>query len=263
VKNKMKNPEENPIVNTAEFDAQGPNASKTFSGEAREISAVREMYGESADLFAHIFEKEFDRLGRKSFGMADLGAHKGDLLRDVLARLSRYNIETIAIERDSNVLNQNDVADRRICADLKRIPLPDGSVDVAFMRYVLQWNEYPDQEMIVSELNRIIRDMAIIQHLGPDNSNANKWRDIVHKILDGKMVPILKRDRYLFSSCEEVEAIFKKLRINFERVQERMIQDLSETFITKFDLHGRDADTVRDVLRGSDYIMQTAFVIRK
>lgn len=239
--------------------AQGARASEIFGGNI-EVEPVKKIFGESAQMFADIIK---ERLGMEggNYRLADFGSHKGELLENVCAALPEFNFHTIGIDLGNN-LKENRAAQEKISADLGSIPMEDGSVDVGFARYVLHWNSPEKQKQILKEIARIVKDFAIIQHVGADCENSSEWRSRVDDLMDGQEIPKLERHGHFFSSSQEIEKILVENRIPFEKISEVRVDNLSETLSQRFSLDETEKQLAKAMLKGNDYIMQTTWIIK-
>lgn len=238
---------------------QGAKAPDIFSGKI-EVAPVKKIFGESAELFADIIKK---RLGANSgtFRLADFGSHYGELLENVCKLLPEYNLQTVGIDLESN-LRENKAAQEKVSANLAHIPMGDKSVDFGFARYILHWNNPEKQKQILKEIARIVKDFAIIQHVGADSENPAQWRDKVDDLLDGKEISKLERHGHFFTSSQELEKWMTESGIPFERVSEIRVENLSETLCQRFSLDKNEKQTAKTILASNDYIMQTTWIIK-
>ena len=237
----------------------GVNTSRTFSGETN-FEAVGKLYSESAELFAGLIDKYLPEGGE--YRIADLGAFKGELMREILKRLnieSEYKI--LGVDVNADALAKNDVASEKITASLDSIPLPDKSVEISIARYVLVWNSAERQRDILKEICRITKTAAIVQHAGADSEAPEMWRAKMDDLLDGEEVVKLKRGEHYFSSREEIEQWLQELGIRFIRVDEVSLPSVSDVFIERFSLDETEAEEARRVLGEFDYIIKNTWVI--
>lgn len=239
--------------------AQGVRASEIFRGEVM-IEPVKKIFGESAQVFSDIIK---ERLGTEggNYELADFGSYKGELLENVCKSLTKFNFHTIGIDLENNLM-ENKAAQEKISADLGNIPMKDKSVDIGFARYVLHWNGTEKQEKILKEVARIVKDFAIIQHVGADCKNPSKWRSRVDDLMDGKEIPKLERHGHFFSSSQEIEKILVENSIPFEKISEVRVDNLSETLSQRFSLDEAEKQLAKAMLKGNDYIMQTTWIIK-
>ncbi len=236
---------------------QGSHASEMFRGEVMS-EAARSMYAESAPLFANVIKKYIPVDGE--YSLADLGSHKGKFLRELLDSLPGYTFHSIAVDVNDDDLLENS-AEVKIHSDLMRMDIPDKSVDVVVCRYVLAWNNLKSQSDIISEIKRVGRKIAIIQHQGAVSDNPNPLQ-IASEELFGGIVPALKRSEFFFSTPRQIEHILEEQGIEFERVQDRKVSGLSELLVEKYELPGADAENVKRILRDTDYVNQTTWVLK-
>jgi ubiquinone/menaquinone biosynthesis C-methylase UbiE len=180
----------------------------------------------------------------RTYSFADFGSHQGELMKVVLDQLSDYHLNTIAIDTLGS-LKSNQVADELVPADLTHIPLKDHSVDFGMTRYVLQWNTLTDQAKILSEVNRVVKDFAIIQHVGADQDCLQDWQHNLDQVLDGSLIPKLRRTNYYFSSPEQIEEIMAENGLNFQRLSYQKIDQMSEIYITRFALNPDESELIK------------------
>lgn len=181
-------------------------------------------------------------------------------MKNVLNLLNNYNFHTLGIDTEL-ALKENYVAQEKIPANLTKLPLKDKSVDLAMMRYVLQWNSQESQQKILQEIARVIKGFAIIQHVGADNTYTELWRHNFNDVLDGQEVPKLERHGHFVSSRAEIESWMKEQKINFQRLSERKVDKISDVLIERYALNEDEASTTREVLADKDYIIQTTWLI--
>ncbi len=235
---------------------QGENSSQTFSGENK-TQTTFELYAQSADFFANNIKQKL--IPQQEYIFADLGCYGGELQESIINLLPQFQFYTIGIDHENNLLNNN-FAHEKIGADIERVPLKDNSVDIALMRYVLHWNIAEKQKRILKETMRLIRDFAIIQHVGPDQSDAVSWREKITVLLSGK-VPKIERYGHFWSSSDEVESWMKEQNIQFERIQHRKIDTFSNMFYEKYNLSEEENREVVEFLGDKNYIVQTSWLI--
>ena len=181
-------------------------------------------------------------------------------MEKVLPLLPDYDFHTIAIDVEQ-VLKENKVAKEKIVADLtKKIPIEDDGADIGMMRYVLAWNSPENQQAILKEISRIVKDFTVLQHAGADNSDPSAWREKMDELLGGA-VPKIKRSGHFFSSREEIEKAMVANGINFERLLERRVEKVSNVFIERMKLDESEAKTAQNLLGDKDYIIQTTWLI--
>jgi SAM-dependent methyltransferase len=239
------------------FENQGDGASELFKGEGKSL-ATHELYAESADLFAGIIKKYLQP--EEKCTLTDVGSYQGEFLGDVLNKLPEYTFSTVAIEMNENALAHNN-ADNKIVAGAEKLPIKDASADIVLCRYVLQWNDTEKQKEIIKEIARSVNKIAIIQHAGADDINPDEWRSRMTDVFDGEEIPQLKRGGMFFSSAQELEQWMIDDGIKFERVQERVIQNLSDVFIEKYNLPENEAKVMKNILGDKDHIHQVTWVI--
>ncbi len=234
---------------------QGDKASQMFRGKGQS-SAAQLFYAESADLFADAIKKN---LKPGKYSLVDLGGHKGEFLGEVLAKLSEYDFDSLVIDVVDGV--DAGLKAKKIKGDIRNTGLTDKSVDIVIMRYVLSWNLFEDQKSVLEEISRICRGICVIQHQGANNENPKLLQTASAKIFSGSIIPRLKRDKGFFTESGQVEKWLNELGIDYEKIQERTVETLSETFIEKFALTSEEARNLKETLSGCDYINQSAFVL--
>ncbi len=239
---------------------QGEKASEVFGGKAMS-QTTEKIYSESAQYFSKIIRKKLGKKTDKIYTLADMGSFKGELLKDILANLPEYNFKTIGVDLLEKNLKENKITENKIVADLSRLPISDKNIDVAIVRYVLQWNNKEKQKKILKEISRTIKGFAIIQHAGADNENSDAWRGNIDNLLDGKEVKKIKRMGHYFSSREEIEEWMKESSIKFERLSERKVSSVSNVFIERWGLNEEEARKTREILGDKDYITQTTWLV--
>lgn len=233
---------------------QGTNAEKIFHGQAKSL-ASQLFYAESVPLFSKIIR---DNLEPGTYSLVDLGGHKGEFLSELSRDLSEYNFQSIIVDKIDG-LDPHIVA-KKIVANIINAPLPDKSADVVILRYVLPWDSFDNQKLILTEVKRLCKKICIIQHQGADSTDPVPMQQAALKIFEGNP-PRLRRENGFFTESKQVEKWMSELQMPYKRIQERKIETLSETFVEKFELNDEEANAVRGVLRGCDYIMQTTWVI--
>jgi len=237
---------------------QGENSSKVFKAEGELSKTNIEMYSQSPDFFADVIRKNLK--SDRTYRIADLGCYGGELLQNIIDLLPEYEFTTIGIDREKNLEN-NKTVDEKIAADLEQTPLKDKSVDVAIMRYVLQWNVKEKQEKILTEVARIIKKFAIIQHIGSDTIDSDLWRQKVDQLLGGE-IPKLKRVGHYFSSRGEIEDWMQKHDIPFEKIQDRKIEEFYRVFSERWNFTDEEDKTAKQILGDKDFAIQTSWLIR-
>lgn len=245
--------------NTESLKNLGEKASDIFRGESNSL-AVKELYGESAGYFADIIKNKLLNKD-KTYKLADLGSFSGELLGNILDKLPDYKFRTIAVDINEEALKENLSAQEKIISTLDKIPLEDTSIDIILCRYGLAWNSPKEQQEILKEIARIVKGFAVIQHAGADNDNADEWREKIDDLLDGKEIPKLKRIRHYFSSRNEIEKWMQENKINFERLMERKIENVSDVFIERYNLNDGESLKAKEILGDKNYIIQTTWLI--
>lgn len=238
---------------------QGEKASEVFLSEI-ENETIKKVYGESAKFFADTIK---NNLKPNKYTLVDVGAFKGELLSQILKFLPDYKFDTIGIDKNEEIINNNDTVKDKIISDLINIPLENDSVDVLISRYVLSWNNLEKQEIILKEFLRITNKIAIIQHAGSDNADPESWREKYDELFLGKDIPKLKREEMFFSSRDEIEEIMKRNKFNFERLSEIKIDNFSEVFIEKYNLQKEEKEKIKEILKEKDYMVQANWIIYK
>lgn len=237
----------------------GEKSSNVFKGESNSL-AVRELYGESAEYFADVIKNKLSDKN-KTYKLADLGSFKGELLGNVLDKLPDYKFNTIAVDINEEALKENSSVQEKIITTLDKSTLKDKSMDVVLCRYVLAWNNQKKQQKILKEIARIVKGFAIIQHAGADVGNSDGWRKKIDDLLDGEEIPKLKRVGHYFSSRNEIEDWMKENKINFERLMERRIENLSDVFIERYNLNKKESKKTKGILGDKNYIIQTTWLV--
>jgi len=236
---------------------QGKNSSRIFKAEGDLSKTNVEMYRQSPEFFADIIRKNLKP--DKEYKIADLGCYGGELLQNIINLLPKYEFKTIGIDRKEN-LEKNKMTKNKIAADLEQVPLEDKSVDVAIMRYVLQWNAKEKQEKILTEVARIIKKFAVIQHVGADNINPDLWRQKVDRLLGGE-ISKLKRVGYYYSSRDEIEDWMQKHNISFEKIQDRKIEDFHRVFSERWNFTNKEDKLAKQILGDKNFVIQTSWLI--
>ncbi|MEY2641282.1 MAG: hypothetical protein RL150_675 [Candidatus Parcubacteria bacterium] len=234
---------------------QGIFAGRLFHGLSDD-QAIKTVYGESADLFSKIIKKEFD--SGSEINVLDLGSHRGEFLQDLISKLDDYKIKTTAVEINEDDLNNN-IAQVKINSNLIEIPIEDKCFDITLCRYVLAWNSLENQQKIIGNIKRLTKGIAIIQHQGSKN-NSDLLKTSADDLFDGQ-IDLLKRDEFYFSNADELKNIFESLQIKYDLIQDREVKGLSNILIKKYSLSEEDAKLTKEILKDSDYIVQTTFVL--
>ncbi len=235
----------------------GIKTSDVFRGKS-ELGPVREIYGESAKFFSGIIRSKFV-VGEKH-SLLDIGSAKGELVSEMLGYLPEYEFDITATDTNPDAINGNP-AKNKIVADAESLPIDDKSVDVVLMRYVLQFNSLNSQENILKEVQRVTKEIAIVQHGGADSVDSDSWRSGVDQIFHSSELLQLNRDGILYSSQDEVESMMDKNNISYERIQSRRIEGLSQAFIERYSLNDDQIKLIKNILGDKDYIMQTTWII--
>lgn len=233
---------------------QGTGSRSMFHGET-ENKTIKKVYGESAQIFSNTLK---DNLEAGEYSLIDLGSHKGEFLHDFLKTCpSSLNFETTAVDVNEDDLKEN-LADNKFLADLTNLPFKDKAFDVTFARYAIAWNSIADQEKILDEIVRITKKIAIIQHQGASSRQPQKLQKSSNELFSG-VVPVLKREKFCFTSSREIKSILNKIGVRYKIIQNRKVKNLSELLIEKYQLPVSEAEVVKKILRGTDYIYQTTF----
>lgn len=235
----------------------GETTSKVFSGEYSS-ETTRELYAETADFFASQIRNRLknDRL----YSILDIGAFQGELLSDLISKLSEYNFETTALDINTDALEEN-TSDHKLIAEAGNIPATDRSFDISIMRYVLQWNSPENQRQILNEVARTIKDFGIIEHAGADIHETNEWREKMSSLLSGHEIPVLRRNECFYASRDEIEQWMNESGIRFERIRDRIIKNGSNAFIERYGLDEQKSEKVRNILGNKDFFRQTDWIV--
>ena len=213
---------------------QGDGAAQVFSGVS-ENSTIEKMYGESASYFAKII-KSILKPRELPYEILDVGTFRGELLGKVILELGdKYHFHKVGIDLEKEALDNNDNLDEKVLGDATHMPFSNKTIDVALCRYVLQWNNFERQKLILAELQRVCRGFAIVQHAGADNENTDEWKEKVHSLVFGG-VPKVSRPQGNFSSSFEIESWMKEIDLNFIKLQDRRLDNLSSIFAEKYKL---------------------------
>lgn len=236
----------------------GEGSTDVFSGNGQTL-VIKEAYGETAKFFA---EEISHRLKPdNSYKLLDVGTSRGELLQSLLSKLPTYNFETVGVDINKDILEENKVAKQKIVASIDSLPLEDKSVDISIMRYVLQWNSLERQKTILSEIARVTKKFILIEHAGADNSNPDDWRKPYVELFNGVQIPRMKREEHCYSSRDEVERIMNNLGLKFERLQEKRIENIADIFIARYKLNDEESMQLKDILKDHNYFIQTDWVI--
>ncbi len=241
-------------INTTDM---GATTSRVFAGEYKS-KTTKEMYGETADFFATEIRKRLPN--NKSYSLIDTGSYQGELLGELLKKLPEYHLQTFGIDINQAALSHNS-ADQKILASAEALPLEDKSVDVAIVRYVLQWNELEKQRKILQELARVTREFTLIEHAGSDIINPEAWRKHTDNLFDGAIIPKMKREGYHFSSRDEIEKWMHESGITFTRLRDRRIENMANVYIERYRLNKEEAEKAKQILGDKNYCRQTDWII--
>lgn len=241
------------------YENQGERTSNVFAGKGCS-AASQKIYGESAALFAALIDDAHSSADGP-YVLADIGSFKGELMVELIERLRSHAFNTIAVDINREAL-ANNLADRRIVADVVDTQLPDKSVDLTICRYVLQWNPPDKQRHILRELDRITKRTVILQHFGCDDSDPSH-RVHIDAALSGEHVPKLLRKDYYLSTAQEIEGWFAHDGLPFVRQAHLRVDGLSDSFIDRYNLNRSDARKLKDLLGVYDYIVLTTWTLRR
>lgn len=242
---------------------QGKGASRAFEGE-RGVLVIEKIYGESAKFFADEIRKFLPpRPEAYTMSVLDVGSYRGEFLKDLIAEFGNdYNFDVTAIDANEAALKDNPAAGMKVVGNVAQLPFRDNAFDVTVMRYVLPWNTKVEQKQILGEVNRVSDKYAIIQHSGAVRENSNDWQVEFHKIFSGD-IPKLKREKVYFSSPTEIESWMSEEGINYRVLQDRVVPDVSDLFIAKYELSPVDTAKIKELLVDRDYIEQASWVLEK
>ncbi|MFA6601666.1 MAG: class I SAM-dependent methyltransferase [Candidatus Paceibacterota bacterium] len=237
------------------INEQGANSIDVFHGRSQSY-VIQAFYKDSVPLYAGLIRKNL-KPGR--YSVADFGGHKGELLSEFISALPEYQFEPIILDKVEGL--ETSLNFKKIVGDIIGNSLPNKSVDIVIMRYVLPWDAYENQKLILNEVKRVCKNLAIIQHQGAPSDNPKPLQEAT-KVLWGGTIPTLKRDHGFFTESSQVEKWMVELGMNFEKVEEKYIETLSEMFIEKFKLNESEADQTKKILNGCDGITITTWVVR-
>lgn len=239
----------------------GENTSKVFSGEGTSL-AVKEMYAESAPFFAELIKNNLSER-EEPYSLLDIGTSRGEFLKEIIDRLPGYHFNTFGTDINEKALQENKTVENKIISNLASLPFEDNSMDVGTMRYILSWNTPEQQAQILKEVNRVMKRFTIVQHGGAPRENADAWRDRVSDFLGGNEIPKVKRTGYYFASVDEIEEWMTECGINFEKVNERLVQNMSDIFIERHNLPEEEGRKAKEILANQDYIIQATWLLKK
>ncbi len=236
---------------------QGNGADQVFSGKT-ENETVKKLYSESALYFASII-RNLLKPQKEPYKLLDIGTFRGELLQAILSELcDEYSFDSTGIDTDADAVLANDSVEHRVVGDAAKMPFEDKEFDLVLSRYVLQWNSPDKQKEILKELSRVCRKFTIIQHAGAEKEG--EWQGRVHKLVFGGVEKIKRQEGY-FSSPEEIEQIMIDEGIKFQKLQDRILVNLSSVFIEKYRLTEEESKKVIEILGDKDLIQQTTWVI--
>jgi ubiquinone/menaquinone biosynthesis C-methylase UbiE len=239
----------------------GEKTSPVFSGKG-EQTANKEMYAYSATLFADQIRLILPNPNEK-YTLVDIGAHKGELMKDILFKLPEYSFRTIAVDINGDDLKSNTVAEEKIETDASSLPFLEKSIDITLLRYVLQWNTEDEQKKILNEIYRCTKGVVLLQHAGsPDiELEKKKWTEKVDEIFNHETVQKIKRKDYYFSSEIELEKWLQQAGFKYKKIESKTISPLSDILIERYHLNEKESEIIKDTLSEDDYIVQSTFVL--
>ncbi len=240
------------------FD-MGIATSEAFRGDSA-FDAVKEIYGNSAPLFASIIRSKFP-VTEKEYALIDVGSYKGELLSDILKLLPEYHFNITVSDTNSDAIAHNTVSGKHVVADAESLPFDDASIDIVAMRYVLQFNLFEVQKKIISEISRVTKGIAIVQHGGADDIDTDLWREKVDKIFRNDTLPQIKRNGMFWSSASEIEDFMRTSNIKFEKVLSKKISGMSQAFIERYSLNNEQVELIKKIMGDKDYLIQTTWLI--
>ena len=189
-----------------------------------------------------------------------MGSFQGELLKNIVGLLPEYDFEKIAVDINEKALRKNKIADSTLVSNLNSLPIENKSVDLTLTRYTLHWNEWETQEKIISEIKRVTKKFAIVQIAGCTKKDEQDYWAQMKKLFSGE-IPILKRKHSFWCSDETLEEEFRKQKINFKKVEELRIPQVSENIIFKYSLKENEARRVREILGKKDYVIRITYVL--
>lgn len=221
-----------------------------FHGHAKSV-ASKLIYSESAKLFADIIKNNFKP---GSYTLIDLGGHKGEFLSDLLNFLPGYNFESTIIDMENDIYTS--LKSKKIISDIINSGLSDKSADIIILRYVLAWNSLEKQKEILKEVSRICKGICMIQHQGSKNNDS-----LLFQSEFGEIIPKMKGSEGVFTDPNTVEKCMSDLGVHFYKLQERRVDGLSDIAIEKYSLARPEAQKIKELLKGRDYVIQTTWVL--
>ncbi len=233
---------------------QGQNSTDAFHGKSQS-KAMQSLYKDSVPLFAQIIR---NNLKPSKYTLVDFGGHKGELVSELLSALPEYEFDSTIIDKGEGM--EAGVNAKKIVGDIINNSLPDKSADLVLLRYVLPWDAYENQKLILNEVKRVCKTIAIIQHQGAPSDNPKPLQEASLRLWSG-LVPTLKRDHGYFTEATKIEKWMQELGMNFEKVEEKYVETLSEMFTEKFHLNAQEAAATKDILKGCDGISITTWII--
>lgn len=97
--------------------------------------------------------------------LLDAGCGRGGMIED----MTSVGAELIGVDIDQAALDVHPRLDRRICADLGRIPILDASVDVVASEFVFE--HLADPDLVLRELNRVLEQHGAVVIITPNVLN--------------------------------------------------------------------------------------------
>ena len=237
--------DENSAARPGDAFDMGSATSAVFAGRGA-CETNRQAYAETAGFFAG---EIMHRLPARSerYLLVDLGTFKGELLQTLVEALPDYSFRTVGIDVNGPALAENRAAAARILASVARLPLRDGSADLAIARYVLQWNNLDDQKQMLAEMTRAVRHFALLEHNGPGDAETEAWREIQRRLFTGLEIPKLKREDCYYGSPDEIEQWLRSLGITHERLKSRTIEKLLDLYGERYALDARESALLRRI----------------
>ncbi|MEI6238541.1 MAG: class I SAM-dependent methyltransferase [bacterium] len=234
---------------------QGTNSVDIFHGRGKS-GAIQSFYKDSVPLYAKFIR---ENLKPGKYSVADFGGHKGELLSELISSLPEYEFQAIILDKVEGL--EQGANFKKIVGDIIGNSLPNKSVDIVIMRYVLPWDAYENQKLILNEVKKVCKNFAIIQHQGAPSDNPEPLQK-ASKVLWSGVVPTLKRDYGFFTESSQIEKWMHELGMNSEKVEEKYVEKLSDMFIEKFGLNTEEADMTKKILNGCDGITITTWVVK-
>lgn len=237
----------------------GVETSRVFRGEYAS-QANREMYAETAEFFANVIKKRLP-IREEPYALLDVGSFRGELMDELLKKLAGYKFKTVALDINKDALENNQAANEKVVADAEKMPIADKSIDIAIVRYMLAWNKADKQRKILEEISRVCKEFVLIEHLGADSANTDKWRERMDDLVSGREIPKLKRGEHFFSSSDEIEIWLKEAGIDFKQLRSRRIENAADNYVERYGLNEEEAKKTREILGDKNYFFQTDWII--